>query len=492
MEPPERLTRARFLRRSAAAGAGLALASAGGYGLDRLLAGNDARAARTGRHAWRFHTLPHLQPPRVTVLHRAEDTAPGRLFVAPTSGPGHHGVMIVDDAGDPIWFRKTEPRTATDFKVSIYRGKPVLTWWESLEGGGALGDGRHVIVDQHYRELARFPAGGGRPADLHELLLTPQGTALVTSFETRRADLRNVGHSKHGLVTGGVAQELEVPSARVLFEWRSLDHVPVTDAYNPVGYPWDYFHINAIDPIDDDHLLISGRNTWTAYKIHRPSGRIVWRLGGKRSDFALGKGARFAYQHDARWHDGGRLISVFDNGGAERTQVESQSRGLVLALDHRRRRATVAREYLHHPPVFGRVMGNVQFLPNGNAFVGWGADPHFTEFAPDGGVRFDATLPHGGESYRAFRFPWQGKPLEPPAVALVGRTLHVSWNGATDVAAWRLEAGASAERLRAARTQPKRGFETALELPAGARRASVVALDRHGNALGRSKLIAVR
>jgi hypothetical protein len=294
---------------------------------------------------------------------------------------------------------------------------------------------------------------------------------------------------------GGVAQELEIPSARVLWEWRSLDHVPIGDTYaTKIGYPWDYFHINAIDVMDDGHFLISGRNVWSAFKVSRDTGKILWRLGGKESDFTLGKGAQFAFQHDAR-HAGANLVSVFDNGGAERTQVESQSRGLQLRLDMKAMHATVDRQWLHHPPVYGRVMGNVQLLPNGNRLVGWGADPHFTEFGPDGSVHWDATLPHGGECYRAFRSPWQGKPAEPPRAAVGpsedGKALWASWNGSTTVAAWQLLTGPSASALAGVRTVPRQGFETALRLPGNAAYAAAAALDANGAELARSAAIPV-
>ncbi len=283
-----------------------------------------------------FRSRPDLLPPVVTVLHPPQTAAPGLLFLAPSSGPGQRGVLILDRAGEVVWFRPTAPRTAMNFRAASFHGEPVLTWWEALPGGG-LGRGEHVIVDASYREIARFPAGHGMKSDLHEFLLTARGTALVTSFEVRPRGAR-------GLTMGGVVQELEVPSARVLFEWRSLDHVAVEESYVPIGYPWDYFHVNSIDVDADDNLLVSARNTWAVYKVHRRTGKVLWRLGGKRSDFTLGAGARFAYQHDARSHDGGRVLSVFDNG-------ETHSRGLVLSLDVKRMHASLLREYVHQSAV---------------------------------------------------------------------------------------------------------------------------------------------
>jgi len=414
----------------------------------------------------RFRSRPDLEPPDVTVLRRAAGVAPGLLFLAPSSGPGQRGLLVLDDAGEVVWFRPTVPRTAMNFRVASFHGAPVLTWWEALPGGG-LGRGEHVIADASYREIARFPAGHGRPSDLHELILTSRGTALVTSFEIR--------HRGRGLTMGGVVQELEVPSARVLFEWRSLDHVAVEESCSPVGHPWDYFHVNSVDVDADGHLLVSARNTWAVYKVHRRTGAVLWRLGGKRSDFALAHGARFAWQHDARSHDGGRVLSVFDNG-------EVHSRGLVLALDVARMRASVRREYPHDPPLHAHKLGSMQLLGNGDALVGWGTDPHFTEFAAAGAVRLDATLPHGGENYRTLRFPWTGKPSGEPAAVVQGGVLYASWNGATEVAAWRVDPGGAPVR--------RSGFETALPLPPGAGSVRAVALDARGRILGRSPVRA--
>ena len=131
--------------------------------------------------------------------------------------------------------------------------------------------------------------------------MTPQGTALITIYHGVPYDLSSVGGPKDGTVVDGIVQEIDVATGRVLFEWHSLDHVPLDESYLPVNWDpdsYDYFHINAVNLDDDGNLLISGRHTWTIYKVDRQNGGILWRLGGKRSDFALGPGARFAWQHN--------------------------------------------------------------------------------------------------------------------------------------------------------------------------------------------------
>jgi hypothetical protein len=378
-----------------------------------------------------------------------------------------------------------------NFRTAELRGEPVLTWWQGRAARG-LGVGTHVIVDATYREVARLPAGRGRQSDLHEFLITPQGTAIVTSYEVRQADLTPVGGPRDGKVIGGIVQELSIPSGRVLFEWRSLDHVPIGESYVVFnGHAYDYFHVNSVDVDADGNLLVSARNTWAVYKVDRDDGRVLWRLGGKRSDFALGPGVRFAWQHDARHHDEGALLSLFDNSAAP--PVAGHSRALLIRLDRRGRRASLERSWAHPRRLLSPFMGNAQVLPNGNVVVGWGGLPHVTEFRPGGGIHFDARLPGAGQNYRAFRLPWVGRPHRPPRLALrrvgAARRLYVSWNGATEVVSWRLEAGRSLRDVSFEQARPKRGFETSFPAPRSEGVAVAVALGAKGQVLGRSNVV---
>jgi hypothetical protein len=486
-----RWTRDEFLRRSAVLGGGLLLFG----GARRLLAGELAFGAAPAVPVGAVHhyvSRPDLRPPVVTVL-RADRTDDGLLFLAPSSGPGQRGLLILDGSGDVVFFHPTTPRTAMNFRAARYRGRPVLTWWEGKAESG-LGRGTHVIMDSSYRELARVPAGDGLQSDLHEFVITPRSTALVTSYEERDANLSSVGGPVAGKVIGGVVQELALPSGRVLFEWRSLDHVPIEETHAAFqGHPLDYFHVNSIDLSADGNLLVSARNTWAVYKVSRRSGAVIWRLGGKRSDFAMGRGTTFAWQHDAR-HHGSNRVTIFDDGAAP--QVQPQSRVLVLSLDFDRKRATLVRKYAHRPNrLVSQFMGNAQVLPNGHVVVGWGNEPYVTEFGPDGTILFDAKLPRGGQNYRAFRFDWVGNPSVDPTLVAPGgrhgRTAYASWNGATRIAAWRLRAGTAEKSLHPVGATRKRGFETPLDVPDGLRFADVVALDHRGRELGRSRTIRI-
>jgi hypothetical protein len=478
-------TRGGFLAAGAALGAALL-----GEGPGSLLRLPEALAAKpeTTPALHRFVTRPDLKPPLTSITLGPGRRGAGLLFLAPSSGPGQRGALIVDDEGEVVWFRPSTPDTTMDFRAGFYKGKPVMTWWEGRHHEGVGLRGSYVVADASYREIARFISRDQLKPDFHECLLTPYDTLLVTSYDPAPADLSPVGGPRRGSVYEGVVRELEIPTGRVLFEWRSLPHVAVAETYQTeMGKNFDYFHVNSIGFDSDGNLLVSARNTWTVYKIDRRSGDVIWRLGGKRSDFAMGPGTQFAFQHDARSHEHGTLISLFDNGPVPKTKP--RSRGIVIALDHERMRARLARQHIHSPALFARATGNVQVLPNGNTFVCWGITGAFTEYGPDGKVRLDGKLPEGGQNYRVFRLPWTGAPKDAPRLAAQPDSLYASWNGSTETRAWQVRAGAISSSLPVVSTVPRKGFETALPRPDAARFAQVVALDGRGRPLGRSRVV---
>jgi hypothetical protein len=293
-------------------------------------------------------------------------------------------------------------------------------------------------------------------------------------------------------VLEGVIQELDIASGRLLFEWHSIDHVSLAESYYKLPknnrLTFDYFHINSIDVDRNGNLLVSARNTHTVYKINRRTGNIIWRLGGKRSDFSFARQVRFAWQHDARRRPNGTL-TLFDNEAAPK--VRDQSRGMVLRLDEKNMRAKLVHTYVHDPPILAVDQANMQLLPNGHFLIGWGHEPYITEFGRDGSTLFDARFgkPNGIDSYRAYRFHWVGKPRNPPVVAVAGKKVYVSWNGATEVRKWQLLAGPAKKKLKPIRTVTKTGFETAIPLSSDAPWIAVRALDRKDRSLARSAAV---
>ena len=151
---------------------------------------------------------------------------------------------------------------------------------------------------------------------------------------------------------------------------RAAHRVPPGAGRGTAQAPYDYFHINSIALAPDGDLLISSRNTWTIYKVARPGSAIRWRLGGKKSDFAIGPGAGFSWQPDARMPRPG-LLTVFDN--ASSPPQEPQSRALVLDVDTQAMRVKLDRASPTRSALPTDNQGSVQLLPGGGVFVGWGA-----------------------------------------------------------------------------------------------------------------------
>jgi hypothetical protein len=415
-------------------------------------------------------------------------------------GPGQQGPMILDGDGQLVWFKYVsasgDASRAFNLRVGTYLGQPVLTWFEGLVVSGH-GQGHYEIADTSYSQVAVVEAGNGYKGDLHEFFLTPQGTAFLTCYGTGYADLRSLGGGKHAPYFYGVAQEVDVKTGRVLFQWRSDEHVAFADSYAPVPKdgttPWDYFHINSISLSGPDDLLISSRHTWTVFKVSRRTGAVLSRMGGKHSDFKFGTGAAYAWQHDVTQQPDGQ-VTVFDNGtGIYVTQPES--RGLVLAVDDAAGTVSLVHAYSHPGNALrAGALGSVQVLPDGHVFIGWGTHAWYTEFGPAGTALLDGNLAQSAtQSYRAFRSPWTGRPAERPAVAAKrtgnAMTVFAAWNGATGVSRWAVRAGNDKSLLRTIKVVAKSGFETAITLKDQPRYVAVAALDAGGQQLAVSATI---
>jgi Arylsulfotransferase (ASST) len=446
-----------------------------------------------------FVSRPDLTPPNVTLTHHGSTAGdPPYFLLTLSAGPGTPGLMILDRAGGLVWFSPSGSQATEllDLKVQSYQGKPVLTWWEGQVTAGH-GQGRVVIADSSYHPIATVSAGQGLAADLHEFVISPQDTALITAYKPVAANLSRLGGPAKGVAYSGVVQEIDIASGRVLFEWSSIDHVPVTDTVTPFTggtskVPFDYFHINSISIAPDGTLLVSARNTSTVYKIARPSGNVVWRLGGRRSSFQLGPGTRFWFQHHAL-PQGANTLSIFDDGGAP--AKEPRSRGLLVNLNTSTMRATLERSYVHPTTrLLASFEGSMQVLPGGRVLIGWGNLPVFSEFTANGTLILDGQYPAGDQTYRVFSAAWTGQPADQPAAAARpgtggGSVVYASWNGATQVARWTVLAGSSPNKLAQAGTRGAHGFETAITVNSQGPYFAVTANNASGQTLGQSPTV---
>ncbi len=286
------------------------------------------------------------------------------------SGVNDDSVGLVDNSGR--------------FLFALQSG-PTTNMQPSADGGYTYFDGSiqaYVRVNSLLRKVDTFRLSAPYQTDFHEGYQSADGRFIILGTETRKIDMSAIipGGRPDAQIIGAVIQEYD-RNERLTFEWKSLDHVPVTESTIDIDITQnriDYFHANAIVEDVDHNFIVSSRNTDQIIKISRSTGAILWRLGGSaatRSDFTFVNDATdgfsgFSHQHTPIITRSGELM-LFDNGTLK---AEPFARVVAYRLNLEERTATKTWEY--RPP-FNTVvptMGSVQVLPNDNILVGWGTN----------------------------------------------------------------------------------------------------------------------
>ena len=406
------------------------------------------------------------------------DPAAGDILTTNGPGPGQYGPLIYTPAGRLVWFdRLSGGETAENLSEQTYEGQRDLTWWKGRVLSLGFGQGEDIVMNSHYQTVARIPGGNGLKADLHDFQIAPHDVAYITAFNPIRCDLTPIKGARGGAIVDTAIQEIDMRTGLVRWEWHSLDHVGASESEVEApadATPWDYFHLNSIDPEPDGNLLISARSTWAGYQLEGGTGKVLWRLGGNKSSFKMGPGTEMAWQHDGRVLPNGELTLL------RRRLEPADPPPVACRADHARLQGPSKRT--SPPPTHTRTRrcspparATCRRWRTGTPLVGYGGVPAISEYATGGSLLFDAHQPFDMSFYRAFRFPWSGRPLSPPAVlASLNNTgeetiVHASWNGATEVAWWRVLAGKHPGSLVAQTTIRANGFESSTTLPAEAR-----------------------
>jgi hypothetical protein len=484
------------------------------FALDFIFAGAPGvpLGAFSTKQTYSFVTAPGLHPPLVTsespTVTEPDATPPGYIFIANfydlSKGhlKGQSGPLILNNALQPVWFKPVPTsEVSSDLAEQTYQGQPVLTWWQGeITDAGATTTGEYVVVNKHYQTVATLQGADGWILTLHTMVIHGDD-AWVTANKDIPMNLGKYGGVADGAITDSAVQEYNLKTGKLISTWDALDHIPLTDthALPPAnGFPWDAYHVNSISLNGDGTFIVSMRNTWAAYDVNEATGKILWTLGGKHSTFNVSDAAKFEWQHDVTYLPKSDEVSLFDDhccqltGAGTYLAADGPSRGLVLKLDQAGRTATMVSQYTHDGPD-AAYMGSAQLLPGGNVFVGWGSQPRFTEYNKSGQVLIDGLLPSPDLSYRAIAVQhWTGQPLTKPSGAVRevgGKTMvYASWNGATQVASWRVLAGSSTADLKVVDSQNTTGFETGISVPGRYQVFKVQALNGSGRVIGTSAL----
>ena len=261
-------------------------------------------------------------------------------------------------------------------------------------------------------------------------------------------------------------------------------------------------HINAIDKNAEGDYLISSRHTETIYKISGGNGSILWQLGGKTSDFQQ-SGYNFSYQHDARFvseNSTTTVISLFDNAYNGFNSSADFSEGKIISIDNSTMTSKLVKTYGAPDPSGGLLsasQGNIQFLPDGNVFLGWGSNAFISESTADGTpVLYAHFATTGALHYRAYKFDFTGTPNTSPALytyahnTSASTAFYVSWNGATEVASWTFYGGSSKNSMVKLGNVVRNGFETVSTQPNFYAYSIAEAVANNGSVLRNSSIMS--
>lgn len=366
-----------------------------------------------GACVWGADPVLPVDFPGVTAqVYDADAIGEGYIYLAVSSeveGVGPY-LMILQNDGTAVWYRRLAERCAYDFKM---QPNGLLTYAQLLErhAYGDGGDAVHIVMDKAFDEIDTFEMGDGYRVDARDFRWLANGHALLLGTYLTEADLSGAaaGGASDALVSGAVIQELDA-ERNVVFEWRTWDH------YDLASYAWGEgatgavvgaFELNAIDLDAAGHLLVATCE-WVK-KISRQTGEILWHLGGEENEFTfVGVEA-----DEALGHFGGYGSHRLENGHVlfydPGDEASGRSSGVhEYALDEESRVAERVWSYVPDPAVFGGGGGNAQRLANGNTFIGWGrgAGAACTEVTSDGQKVFELSFDDPRvASYRAFRLP---------------------------------------------------------------------------------------
>jgi hypothetical protein len=317
------------------------------------------------------------------------DPSPGYVVFA----AGRYGVVI-DNTGRVVWYRGFPAGPGLGFMAQP-TGRFVLR--PPTPDPGDVEP--WIEVDPLGAVTRTLGCAGGLQPRPHDLIAERGGGYWLMCDETRTQDLTAAGGVAEARVTGTVVQHVG-PTGALLFRWSAFDHFRITDV-DPAersGPNVNWTHGNALALDADGGLLVSFRNLDEITKIDAATGAVLWRLGGRRNQFAWRNAAApaFSRQHSVRAYAPGALL-VLDNVGDP-----ADSRAERYVLDEARRTATLVQSYGSAPPAVTQIGGSVQPLAGGRALVSFGTAGRVEEYDVAGRVTWRITG-NAGYVFRAQR-----------------------------------------------------------------------------------------
>ncbi len=315
--------------------------------------------------------------------------------------------LIIDTTGFPVFFRKFPPFHKEYFFA--YNPANGLTTYYDYPAY------RFVAMDSAFNFVRYYESQNGYQTDIHELLIKPDGSFWVMSYDSEPVDMSQIypGGCSSAIVIGLIIQHVDADN-NVLFQWSSWDHFSILDAdtgmVDLTACVVDYVHGNALDIDSDGNILLSSRHLSEITKINGQTGDIIWRWGGNNNQFTFENDTTpFKAQHDIRVHAENRY-TLFDNGNTKNPEF---SRAVEYQLDENTMTATLVTDYRkQNPPDYTPFMGSFQALDQGGFLTGWAANWEkyvLTQYDSYGNTIFDIQSidTFGLVSYRAQKAVWE-------------------------------------------------------------------------------------
>jgi len=365
--------------------------------------------ASTGstRSATTSFTTGPLPPALAGISLEVSGTPPDSYVLVDLLNSMNPGALVAfDGAGTMRWYKLFDgPSPVVEAKQLASGNYLAFVGSATLSSSG----GSYMEVTPSGDVVRAFVAAPPLMSDDHEGLLTaeamPAERAHLLGYDTQTVDLSPVGVSGTGAVVGHSLQRL-LPTGEAEFSWSSWDHIGLDEWIDPIvpgQYAGsDFDHPNSIDIDPNGNYLVSFRNLDSILLIDSHTGDVLWRLGGKRSDFTfVGDPLNgFSGQHCVRFLLDGNIL-LLDNGSLHDPPL---TRAVEYALDPVAHTARLVWEFRPPVPAFNAFTGSALRDSAGSTWVGLSYSGVIYRVGADGTISWKATLTEGGQPplfYRA-------------------------------------------------------------------------------------------
>lgn len=303
---------------------------------------------------------------------------------------GHY--MIMDMTGKII-VQKDFPNTILDFKQWRIGGKVYYTYfmddtncYHNPKMKRRIASGPFVVLDSALNEIKKLNLIENEGVkntqhqnlDGHDLLMLGEDHFIV--FANFEKEVDNIPASlnppPHKKVYAAIIQE--TVNGKVVWQWDATkfpEFYGTSVDQDGNGFsdttPTDYIHLNSmvLDP-NDSNLVVSFRSLNQIVKIDRHTGNILWRLGGKNSDFPLEFNQKFLGQHYVKFLDDNKTLMFIDNGNVI---ARPSTRILEFRLDEANKKVAYFNAY-KIPERYIPYRGSVQKVGENLLITGGGYD----------------------------------------------------------------------------------------------------------------------